>query len=178
MVTMMRMRSSQSCLVIFLLMCFATVESKDGVEASVLNNLRRSLSSSTEQGKGAAAVSAPDVDLVLAGVFLPPTNNNQRQLQSEEEQLRALQMDAFIECNEVGEECLELLNLEPDELFIGIQPGFCACITFDCVDNWLNDRIDCGLFDDESSSTRSVPESETAPESETDPDPQLSDILV
>mmetsp|Transcript_16467 Transcript_16467/g.40153 ORF Transcript_16467/g.40153 Transcript_16467/m.40153 type:complete len:172 (+) Transcript_16467:230-745(+) len=171
MMMMMRMRSSQSCLAMSLLMCLASVESKDVVEASVLKNLRRSLSSSTEQG-AAGAAAASDVDLVRAGVFLPPTNNNQRQLQSEEEQLRALQMDAFIECNEVGEECLELLNLEPDELFIGIQPGFCACITFDCVDDWLSDRIDCGLFDDESSSTRSVPESGT------DPDPQLSDILV
>ena len=155
-------------------MCLATVESKDAVEASVLRNLRRSLSSSTEQGTAAAAAAtaASNVDLVRAGVFVAP-RNNQRQLQSEEEQDRELKMEELIECNEIGEECLELLKLKPEELFIGIQPGFCACITFDCVDNWLNKRIQCGLFD-ELSSTRSVPDSE----SKTDPDPQLSDILV
>ena len=168
-------RTSNSFLLMSLVICLATVESKDAVEASVSKSLRRSLSSPTEQGTAAsdtAATSASNVDLVPAGVFVAP-RNNQRQLQGESEQDRALQMEALIECNEIGEECLELLNLEPEELFIGIQPGFCACITFDCVDNWLSDRIECGLFDD-SSSTRSVPSGET----ETDPDPQLSDILV
>jgi hypothetical protein len=145
--------------------------------------------------------SSPYGDLIRLGIFVPKATtmtetasykrNTQhhihRRLQQQEEQhLRELQLEELQACNDVGVECLDMLGLEPDDLFVGIQPGFCACITFDCVDR-MNTDIQCGL-EDEGSSTRSVPDPESQPDVAVEadvPEPVvpkadviLSDILV